>query len=254
MTDSEHHIRNFEIQVKPDQAIAIRIGEPEYRAEGLSLTTWTSSYLLARLLPSLSNIEPDHDLDERTIPVLELGAGTGLVGLTAAFTWNTAVVLTDLEPIVPGLAHNIALNKSLFANSEGVAHAHLSCGGLDWRDPPVLNLYSRGINFEKSERIPQKANVILAADTVYSEEHPELLSKAILTWLAPGNKSRAIIMYAMRVAYLDQIRELWQLLEDGGLESIGEGQERADEKDNKWDDELLCEWSIWKWKDNISTI
>ena len=111
--------------------------------------------------------------------MLELVAGTGLVGLTAAITWNVPVVLTDLEPIVPSLAHNIALNQGLFSDTAGVARAHLSCGSLDWRDPSSLSIYSIGAKHADSERIPRKATVILAADTVYSEEHPELLSKTI---------------------------------------------------------------------------
>ena len=79
--------------------------------------------------------------------------------------------------------------------------------------------------------------VILAADVVYSEEHPELLSKTILRWLAAGPASRAVIAYPLRVAYLGQIRELWELLEAGGLEAIEEGREQASTKD--WDDECL---------------
>jgi hypothetical protein len=38
------------------------------------------------------------------------------------------------------------------------------------------------------------------------------------------------------------------MLEAGGLEAIAEGQDRADEKENEWDDETLCEWCIWRWK------
>ena len=249
MAADDAHSRTFNITIKEDKVVTIRIAEPaEVRAEGLNLTTWTSSYLLARLLPTLQGVDPNIHGDD-TIPVLELGAGTGLVGLTAAITWDAPVVLTDLEPIVPSLAHNIALNRALFANPAGVSHARLSCGSLDWRDPSGLSIYSIGVKHSDAERMPGKANVILAADTVYSEEHPVLLSQTILAWLAPGSASRAIICYAMRVAYLDQIRELWQMLEDGGLEAIAEGQDRADEKDgNQWDDELLCEWCIWRWK------
>ena len=172
-----------------------------------------------------------------SVPILELGAGTGLVGVTAASVWKAPVVLTDLAPIVPGLAANIALNEKLLSESGSAA----TCGTLDWNAPSELIL-------ESGERIPssRKADIILAADTVYSEEHPELLSKVVLEWLAPHENARMIITYAMRVAYLDEIRSLWELLEAGGLESVADGQGRAG--DDMFDDECLCEWSVWKWK------
>jgi predicted nicotinamide N-methyase len=243
---NELHARTFNIPLSSAKSIAFRIAEPTLRAQGLSLQTWTSSFLLARLLHTLDDVPLPSIATGGVIPILELGAGTGLVGLTAAKVWDLPVVLTDLGPIVPGLAHNIALNNAILGETS------VSCGSLDWKEPDKLNLFTNGGYSRPSAGHP-KANLILAADTVYSEEHPELLSKTILKWLMPGKDSRAIIMYPMRVAYLDQIRELWQLLEDGGLEAIREGREQADEQDATWDDELLCEWSIWKWNDRTSS-
>ena len=40
---------------------------------------------------------------------------------------------------------------------------------------------------------------------------------------------------------LDAIRELWELLERGGLEVIDKGRELVGEEG---DDETLCEWSV----------
>ncbi|EXJ53568.1 uncharacterized protein A1O5_13240 [Cladophialophora psammophila CBS 110553] len=175
------------------------------------------------------------------IPVLELGAGTGLVGLTAAALWKSPVVLTDLPSIVPGLAGNIKLNA---ATVKGL----VECGSLDWSNPETLALQDGTLYYADKD----KSRVILAADTIYSEEHPELLSQAILRWLAPGPSSRVILTYPMRVAYLDQIRELWRLLEKGGLEPLHEGREQADL--DLWDDEGLCEWSVWRWQRNSTRI
>ena len=227
--------RTFKVPVAAGQYIDVQIAEPALRAEGLSLQTWTSSFILASLLHKL-----DIDLSQcnKVIPVLELGAGTGLVGLTAARVWGTSVILTDLAPIVPGLAGNIALNT-------GHGHpeaATAECGSLDWKRPQELQV-SQGRSYSATR---DKAQIILAADTVYSEEHPELLSAVILQWLAPGPDSRAILTYPLRVAYLDQIRELWETLERGGLEAVKDGTER--ESTDTWDDECLCEWSVWRWK------
>jgi hypothetical protein len=72
-----------------------------------------------------------------------------------------------------------------------------------------------------------------------------MLSSAILRWLKHGPDARVIIAYPMRVAYLDEIRGLWELLQRGGLEAIDEGRELVGDD---WDDEALHEWSVRRWK------
>ncbi|OCT50893.1 putative glucose-inducible SAM-dependent methyltransferase Rrg1 [Cladophialophora carrionii] len=224
--------RNFSVPSGGDVYLTFAIAEPALRAQGLSLQTWTSSLVLARLLHKIAV-----DFSSPTpVPVLELGAGTGLVGLSAAALWKVPVILTDLPPFVSGLAGNVNLNAATVKDS-------VLCGSLDWSEPDSLILQD-GSHY-KADKHP--ARIILAADTVYSEEHPELLSRTILKWLAPGPSSRAILTYPLRVAYLDQIRELWDLLEAGGLEAIMDGQEQDDDV-HDWDDECLCEWSVWRWK------
>lgn len=182
------------------------------------------------------------------IPVLELGAGTGLVGLSAACLWRTGVVLTDLGPIVRGLEENIRLNR-------GVVHASgggLECGLLDWGTPGALTLAKT--EEEQSGVLSQvsstrKARVILAADTIYDPSHPGMLCSAIFTWLERSPDARVCVCYPLRVAYLEEIRELWGRLEGGGL-VCGEGEEGREvyggESPNG-DDERLCEWSVWRW-------
>ncbi|KAL6244413.1 hypothetical protein RBB50_008655 [Rhinocladiella similis] len=223
--------RAFEVPTGHGQNVSIKISEPELRAQGLSLQTWTSSFVLARQLHTL-DVQP---FQESSLPVLELGAGTGLVGLTAATVWKTRVCLTDLAPLLPGIAANIALNLN---HTDG----RVNCGSLDWDSPELLRLEDgRTLTPAKDP-----ASVILAADTIYSEEHPGLLSKTILRWLSARSSARVVIAYPLRVAYLDYLRELWELLEAGGLEAIEEGKEQADVKD--WDDECLIEWCVWRWK------
>lgn len=223
--------RSFMIASGDASKTEVHITEPAVRAQNLALVTWTSSFILANLLHKLDiNIS-----SESRVPVLELGAGTGLVGLTAAFLWKKPVYLTDLSPIVPALSSNIVLNSA-------TAKDLVKCGSLDWSEPDVL-FAEDGENISADT---DKAQVILAADTMYSEEHPELLSKAIFRWLSLDQSARVIMTWPMRVAYLDQIREIWAILEGGGLECILEGREQAD--DAHWDDEGLCEWTVWQWK------
>ncbi|KAG9704309.1 hypothetical protein KCU73_g18057, partial [Aureobasidium melanogenum] len=156
--------------------------------------------------------EPSADV----LPILELGAGTGLVGVTAATLWKQPVVLTDLAPLVPALDANIGLN------SEGLqkANTNMEAGTLDWKHPTTLLV--------KDEQRPQtQAHVIFAADTIYSEEHPELLANVILKWLRKDKEARFLIAYPLRVCYIDYIREMWERLEEGGMEAMEEGREEA---------------------------
>lgn len=228
--------------------IDVQLQEPNLTAENLGLKTWGSSYILASRLyridiACMALRDAAASTTDPGIKVLELGAGTGLVGLAAAAIWRTDVVLSDLGPIVPGLAINIASNTHLLSICGGSA----SCGELDWAKPAKLVLQSPGLGRQRhsldAER--NKALIILAADTVYSEEHPAMLSSAITTWLRHSPDARAIITYPLRVAYLDEIRELWELMEQGGLEATEEGKEVGSDD---WDDEVLHEWSIWRWR------
>ena len=227
-------------------AIDIELEEPALTAENLRLTTWGSSFILASLLHRIEldseSFRPAAAL-RSNISVLELGAGTGLAGLSAAAIWRTNVVLSDLAPIVPGLAVNISLNEGVLSTLGGSA----SCGTLDWASPDKLVLHSADAEGRQHTLLAEvnKATAILAADTVYSEDHPALLSGAILTWLQRSSHARAIITYPMRVAYLDEIRELWKLLQSGGLEAIDEGRKLSGDD---WDDEALHEWSVWRWR------
>jgi predicted nicotinamide N-methyase len=240
--------RNFDIPKNSSgETVHIKLEEPALAAENLTLTTWGSSFILATRLhhfaldwnslrPAASHVPDNPD----TISVLELGAGTGLVGLSAAAIWNTNVVLSDLAPIVPGLAANICTNRKTLCALGGSAF----CGTLDWANPDKLVLHSSSTTTTLQAET-NKATVILAADTIYSEEHPGILSGTILRWLKHGPEARVIIAYPMRVAYLDEIRELWELLQRGGLEAIDEGRELVGDD---WDDEVLHEWSVWRWR------
>ena len=222
--------------------VEVEIHVPRLRAENLSLQTWGSSYILASQLHTI-NVDPS-TFGQHGVQILELGAGTGLVGLSAAAIWKANVVLTDLEPIIPALARNIEANQDVLATNS----ASVICGELDWNQPQNVSIMYQGQG-ERCKTLTSttdKATVILAADTVYSEEHPRLLSQTILAWLKPEGSSRAIITYALRVAYLDAIRELWERLEAGGLYALDEGKA---ETGDEWDDERWYEWSVWTWRD-----
>ena len=234
--------------------VGITIAEPTgAKADNLPLSTWGASFILAEQLhkidtsAALQNARQTTEqggVDHAHQPkVLEIGAGTALVGITAALLWKSSVVLTDLPKIVPGIAANISANQAQLTK----AGTHVQCGTLDWTSPNTLTLQGPAGH----ENVPltpaeHKFPIILAADVLYDEDHPPLLQEVVRTWLAPGPESRFVQSYPLRIAYLDIIRELWQRYEEAGLECVQEGQVTGDES---WDEEAPYEFCVWRWRE-----
>ena len=223
-------------------SINIQITETSgVKAEGLSLSTWGAAFVLSNVLHKLDIPPQTGNHDQRPFDILELGAGTGLAGLSAAALWRLDVLLTDLPSILPGLAANIQLNHPLLQSRSTAA----SCGSLDWTSPSSIQNYST-----KSTTTPQpstRPSIILAADTFYDPAHPSLIANTVRTWLATGSDSRAVFCYPLRFAYIDYIRDFWELMEAGGLECVQEGREGAREEWNEVPGTEF-EWCVWRWK------
>lgn len=70
---------------------------------------WDSALILSEWMTAHCHGQPEFDLTGKT--VLELGAGAaGFPGLTAAILGASRVVLTDIEPLIPGLSRNVEAN------------------------------------------------------------------------------------------------------------------------------------------------
>lgn len=100
---------------KDGQAFELTIREPPITGDSLGLKTWGSSYVLAQLLPQFAETSLSHLLsaEKPRIPVLELGSGTGLLGMAAASLWHVPVILTDMPDIMPNLIHNVEANRAV---------------------------------------------------------------------------------------------------------------------------------------------
>lgn len=227
--------------VKVDEqgsTITVHISEPDgLSAENLSLSTWGASFVLAN---NLHKVSLPHVPSSHPPNVLELGAGTALVGLSAAAIWRANVTLTDLPAIVPGLVTNASLNRTLLREKNASAAA----GSLDWTEPDKIRFSD---SKEVQAGLASKYQVILAADTIYDEDHPRLLTNTITTWLAPGPDSRVILCYPLRMAYIDHVRDFWERMEAAGLECCEEGKAAGTEEWNEVS-HTPYEWCIWRWK------
>ncbi|KAB8238400.1 S-adenosylmethionine-dependent methyltransferase [Aspergillus alliaceus] len=213
--------RVFTIPSPWGEELTLTLHEPSLTADNLGMKTWVSSYLLSQrlhtLLESTPQLVPSETTTptpkaDRTLRALELGAGTGLVGLSfAAIRGESASIhLTDLPDIVPNLAHNTALNVELLTKTA----ATVTTDVLDWSVVP-----------EPLPTQEEQYDLILAADPLYSAKHPKWLVDTIGHWLSRGLDARVVTEMPLRDAYLPQVQEFRQRMEQLGLAVVDEGEE-----------------------------
>ncbi|KAL8916861.1 MAG: hypothetical protein Q9172_006078 [Xanthocarpia lactea] len=224
--------RTFIIPTSMADSVSITLREPSLTADNLGHKTWLASYLLAKRLPSLVSYLPDL---ESSGQVVELGAGTGLVGLAVAAMFDVHVHLTDLPSIVPNLLANVT------ANANNITKGSTSVGEFDWS-----NVRQRHIENARD------CGLVVAADPLYSPQHPAWLVAAIDHVLKRDVASRVVIELPLREAYAPEINELKSRMEGLGLAIIVEGTEWGFED---WEGahcgnektEVECWWAVWRW-------
>lgn len=222
----------------------LSIHEPALTGDDLGLKTWAASYMLAKRLHTFHLVKP---LSESRSQILELGSGTGLVGLAMA-ALGADVVLTDLPSIHDNLSRNAKDNSMLIKQNGGSART----GILDWTQPASCQLFADGVSAETLESTNSKFPVILAADSLYSPEHPRMLVDTIATWLSEDINAQVIVEFPYRDAYLPEIKDFRRRMESIGLYLLKEGEENgfddwgtssaADDEDRAF---VTCWWSHW---------
>lgn len=227
-------------QRSPNDSVEIVLHEPALTADNLGLKTWASSFLLAKRLPVLRSTLPGLS---RMTRILELGAGTGLVGLAAAAVFTGHVVVTDLPEIVPNLEQNLRANSEALAARDGSAETAV----LDWSDPSSLTMGSG------DEARAHSYALILAADPIYSPEHPRLLVQTIEHHLSRASEARVVVELPLRDAYAAERQDLRDRMFALGLAVAEEGEEVGyddwtDDKDGDDLAEVRCWWAVWAWK------
>lgn len=203
--------------------------------------------MLAKRLHTLRTIS---QVLAQRLSVLELGSGTGLVGLAMAGL-GADVTLTDLPSIHPNLARNLQGNATIIAHGGGSARA----GVLDWTKPTICELMPDPTDCSKNEVITTKFPLIMAADSLYSPDHPHMLVDAIEAWLSDDKDSRVIVEFPYRDAYLPEIRTFRDRMTKLGLRIHEEGEEKGYDDwgasgTNKASDDaalVTCWWSVWAW-------
>ena len=229
------------------KGVSITLHEPSLTADNLGHKTWLASFLLAKRLPSLvSHLPPltqqgrsdglasTSDIRNSSVQAIELGAGTGLVGLAVAAIFDVHVHLTDLPAIVPNLRANVASN----------ADGSTSVGELDWSKLSCLQGEAK-----------QKYDLVVAADPLYSPQHPSWLVAAIMHVLKKDKASRVVVELPLREAYTQEVVDFKERMGLAGLSIVAEGLESGFEDwesghGNNVRTEVDCWWAVWRWASN----
>ncbi|KAK2750639.1 dolichyl-diphosphooligosaccharide--protein glycosyltransferase subunit 1 [Myotisia sp. PD_48] len=159
--------------------------------EGCGGQIWPAGVLLAKYM-----IEHHASINLIGKTIIELGSGSGLVGLAVArgCTIDSSIYVTDQIPMLPLMQQNIALNSMTDS-----VHAAV----LDWGDMPAL------------QTLP-KAQVILAADCVYFEPAFPLLIQT-LDGLLDTEDSVCYFCFKRRrkadIRFFKQARKLFDVVE-----------------------------------------
>ncbi|ODQ68401.1 hypothetical protein NADFUDRAFT_20858 [Nadsonia fulvescens var. elongata DSM 6958] len=196
----------------------IELIEPSLTADSLGLKTWGSSLMLSQRLVN-DSVKDELLMD----PILELGAGTGLVGITMARLGHE-VVVSDLAEIIDNLNHNVQHN-----------HDNITVEELDWSNPST----------EFDQKYSSKFNTLVLSDPIYSSRHPPWIRDMIVRYMRKTAEARTLIQVPIREKFEKERDVFWTLLNECGLERVMVDTEHG------WDDFGKQEfiWSMWTWKD-----
>ncbi|KAM9910936.1 hypothetical protein OXX59_000638 [Metschnikowia pulcherrima] len=179
-------MRSIEIPSLPTKFM---LKEPSLTADNLGLKTWGSSFILGSRLASQRH---KHYLQGS---VLELGAGTGLVGMVACYLGHHTT-LTDLAEIVPNLRDNIELNA---VETAVVAE-------LDWSNPEGFLARFGELKF----------STVILSDPLYSPQHPQWIVDMVNLFLSRDEDSRVLLQVPVRRNFEQERATLWRLMEENG--------------------------------------
>ncbi|KAM3065906.1 Protein-lysine N-methyltransferase rrg1 [Clarireedia jacksonii] len=245
-----HMLRTWIIPASEfSRELSIELCEPPLTGDSLGLKTWGTSFVMARKLEELSKqylshllckYAPDNHDTNMKVKVLELGAGTGLLGITAALLWEQEVVLTDLPDIVPNLQVNVNRNGLGENTSSNRTRASI----LDWTNAENSDVFSQSPE--------EKFEIILVSDPFYDTHHPQLLAGVIPNFVKEmDERSRIVVSVPLRDAATRAMKADFETrMKESNYELLVHGRERClDDWEESAEDEndcVYCWWSIWK--------
>ncbi|XP_051203088.1 uncharacterized protein [Lolium perenne] len=166
----------------------------------VGLQVWKAAMLLTDFVLHKSFTSSEFD----GVTAMEIGAGTGLVGLVQARVASKVFITDRGTDILDNCLANVRLNSSTLKFDEAKIHIR----ELDWKtswpppvgtrdasDPSSIYLWSAS-EIEEAE----KATLLLAADVIYSDGLTDLFFDTVRQLMSRGVKK--ILLCMMQVLYL----------------------------------------------------
>ncbi|RUS27328.1 putative methyltransferase-domain-containing protein [Jimgerdemannia flammicorona] len=205
--------------------IAVRIHEPGVVGDDIGFKTWGAAPMLAKKIAQTNLIPNLHTHD-----LLELGTGTGLVGLLCAKLGARSVTLSDYHP-------NVLATVSRNVQENAFSAPLVTVSKLDWRD----------INSPSS--LPGGTyDVLVGSDLLYEIEHGRLLPRVVERFLARGARRDTgagafHFMAPLRRTHWEEVRVFEEEMTRHGFVSVcTEESEREEEEGG------VMAYRYWEWR------
>ncbi|KAG0175710.1 Vacuolar protein-sorting-associated protein 28 [Apophysomyces sp. BC1034] len=169
--------------------IQIKLHEPSFIGNDIGFKTWGAAPLLAKKL-----IQQNIIADMPSRHVLELGTGTGMVGLVCGILGASEVHVTDYHPrVLENVAININLNQSQATVSK-LDFIEVATGNTtEWKD--------------------KKFDLVIASDLLYEMEHAEHLPVAVEKLM----ENEFYFMIPLRDTHWNEVHRFEEKMEQVGL-------------------------------------
>ena len=115
-------VREIELELEDGEEKVVKLDQ-KYEGD-TGVVVWDAAIVLAKFLETVKNQIKDKN-------IVELGSGTGAVGLSAAILGAKLVVVSDQEELVNFLHHNIELNKEIILKETEVVALPLKWGDIN---------------------------------------------------------------------------------------------------------------------------
>ncbi|WIA10069.1 hypothetical protein OEZ85_010279 [Tetradesmus obliquus] len=168
----------------------LHVAEQHGLADDCGCVVWDAALVLVNYLAKQVEIGR---LDLRGKRVIELGAGTGVVGLTAAALGAAEVLLTDLPHHVQHISGNIKRN--------GLHHI-ATAAALQWGQQPL------------PAPVAAPYDIVLCSDLVYQQHAVQQLLSSMRDLAGPGSVIFASCEYREGAG----LEEMWRLMPAYGLQ------------------------------------
>ncbi|CAG8570681.1 9490_t:CDS:2 [Racocetra fulgida] len=189
-------IRDWSFPAPPgnNKPISLKIRDSTLLDDDVGFKTWGAAYLLAKRCTSGQAMPLDKI---QSTFILEIGTGTGLVGLTCAMIGCLNVLLTDYHlNVLSNVAYNINLNQL-----QNVVKVEK----LDWKD------IANGVEPE----FQQKFDIIVGADIVYEVAHANWIPKVIKKFMKKGGTF--YLMIPLRPTHTLEVELFERCMEEQGF-------------------------------------